>query len=196
MNARRDFLRTASAGLLVVSPETAFTYQANSTVEVGIVGCGGRGNWIAPFFPEFAGARVVALADVQRANLDSTAEKLKVAPERAYLGPDAFLKLAESKLDAVVIETPTIYHPEQGLAAVKAGKHVFMAKPVAVDVPGCRTVLESGELARKKNLSLWVDFQSRARDAYKETVERVRRGGDRHGAECAGQRGRPRDRLD
>ncbi|MCX7602681.1 MAG: Gfo/Idh/MocA family oxidoreductase [Bryobacteraceae bacterium] len=176
MKARREFLKTAPAGLLLVSSRTAFTYQANSTVEVGIVGCGGRGNWIAPFFPEFAGARVVALADVQRANLEATAEKLKVEPGRAYLGPDAYLRLAESKLDAVVIETPTIYHPEQGLAAVKAGKHVFMAKPVAVDVPGCRTVLESGELARQKKLSFWVDFQSRARDAYKETVERVRRG--------------------
>lgn len=176
MSARRDFLKTAPAGLLLVSPETAFTYQANSTVEVGIVGCGGRGNWIGPFFAEFAGARVVALADVQRANLESTAEKLKVEKSRAYLGPDAYRQLAESKLDAVVIETPTIYHAEQGLAAVKAGKHVFMAKPVAVDVPGCRTVLESGNLARKRGLSFWVDFQSRARDVYKETAERVRRG--------------------
>lgn len=176
MKARRDFLKAAPAGLLLVKPETAFRYQANSTVEVGIVGCGGRGNWIAPFFAEFAGARVVALADVQRANLEATAAKLNVEQGRAYLGPDAYLRLAESKLDAVVIETPTIYHPEQGLAAVKAGKHVFMAKPVAVDVPGCRTVLESGNLARQKKLSFWVDFQSRARDAYKEAVERVRRG--------------------
>jgi len=176
MNGRRDFLKAAPAGLLLVSPGTAFTYQANSTVEVGLIGCGGRGNWIAPFFPEFTGARIVALADVQRANLESTAEKLKVDPSRAWLGPDAYLRLAESKLDAVVIETPTIYHAEQGLAAVRAGKHVFMAKPVAVDVPGCRTVLESGHLARQKKLSFWVDFQSRARDAYKETVERVRRG--------------------
>ncbi|MGB9611711.1 MAG: Gfo/Idh/MocA family oxidoreductase, partial [Bryobacteraceae bacterium] len=119
MNGRRDFLRAAPAGLLLVSSRTAFTYQANSTVEVGLIGCGGRGNWIAPFFPEFTGARIVALADVQRANLESTAEKLKIEPGRAYLGPDAYLRLAESKLDAVVIETPTLYHPEQGLAAVR-----------------------------------------------------------------------------
>jgi len=176
MTARRDFLKSASAGLLVTTPSVALTYQANSTVEVGIIGCGGRGNWIAPFFPEFAGARVVALADVQRANLESTAEKLNVDRSRAYLGPEAYLELIHSRLDAVVIETPTIYHPPAGLAAVKAGKHVFMAKPVAVDVPGCRTVLESGNLARQKKLSFWVDFQSRARDAYRETVERVRRG--------------------
>ena len=176
MTARRDFLKSASAGLLVTKPSVALTYQANSTVEVGIIGCGGRGNWIAPFFPEFAGARVVALADVQRANLESTAGKLKIDRSRAYLGPEAYLELIHSPLDAVVIETPTIYHPPAGLAAVKAGKHVFMAKPVAVDVPGCRTVLESGNMARQKKLSFWVDFQSRARDAYKEAAGRVRRG--------------------
>ncbi|MCU0229119.1 MAG: twin-arginine translocation signal domain-containing protein, partial [Bryobacterales bacterium] len=76
---RRDFLKAAAAtGILVAKPQTVFGSQANSTVEVGIVGCGGRGNWIAPFFPEFAGARVVALADVIRTHLDGTREKLNV----------------------------------------------------------------------------------------------------------------------
>lgn len=176
MNPRRDFLKSASAGLMILKPETAFSYQANSTVEVGLVGCGGRGNWIGPFFPEFAGARMVALADVQQANLDATADKLKVEKSRAYIGPDAYKQLANSKLDAIVIETPTFYHPEIGEAAVAAGKHVYMAKPVAVDVPGCRTVLESGKRAREKKLSFWVDFQSRARDVYKECAQRIFRG--------------------
>ena len=61
--ARRRFLETAG-GVLLLRPQTVFGSQANSTVEVGLVGCGGRGNWIAPFFPEHAGARVVAVADV------------------------------------------------------------------------------------------------------------------------------------
>ncbi|MBI4892829.1 MAG: Gfo/Idh/MocA family oxidoreductase [Acidobacteria bacterium] len=176
MNERRDFLKAASAGLMILKPETAFSYQANSTVEVGVVGCGGRGNWIGPFFPEFAGARIVAAADVQQTSLSNTAEKWKVEKSRSYLGPDGYKQLANSKLDAVVIETPTFYHPEIGAAAVDAGKHVYMAKPIAVDVPGCRTVLESGDRARKKNLTFWVDFQSRARDVYKEAAERIHRG--------------------
>ena len=75
--ARRRFLQTAGSALLL-APRTVFGSQANSTVEVGLVGCGGRGNWIAPFFPEHAGARVVALADVIRSRLDSTREKLQV----------------------------------------------------------------------------------------------------------------------
>ena len=57
---RRSFLKAAAGGVLILKPETVFGSQANSTVEVGLVGCGGRGNWIAPFFPEFTGARIVA----------------------------------------------------------------------------------------------------------------------------------------
>ena len=173
---RRGFLKAAAAGVLVLKPETVFGTQANSTVEVGVVGCGGRGNWIGPFFPEFAGARVVALADVIKSNLESTQAKLNVESGRAYHGPDAYKELASSKLDAVVIETPTIFHPEQAEAAVDAGKHVFMAKPVAVDVPGCRKVLDAGKKAAARNLSYWVDFQTRARPVYQEAAARVHRG--------------------
>lgn len=176
-NPRRDFLKSAAgAGLLVLKPETVFGTQANSAVEVGIVGCGGRGNWIAPFFPEYTGARVVALADVMRQNLDTTGGKLNVDKSRLYYGPDAYKELAQSKVDAVVIETPPYYHPEQAAAAVDAGKHVYLAKPVAVDVPGCRTISESSKRASGKNLSFWVDFQSRAQPVFQEAAQRVHRG--------------------
>ncbi|MDX1978843.1 MAG: Gfo/Idh/MocA family oxidoreductase [Bryobacteraceae bacterium] len=173
---RRRFLGAAGAGLLILKPATAFSYAANSTVEVGLVGCGGRGNWIAPFFAEYAGARVVGVADVIRAHLDTTREKLKVEPSRAFYGPDAYRELAHSKLDAVVIETPPYFHPEQAVAAVEAGRHVFLAKPVAVDVPGCRTILEAGEKARKKGLSFLVDFQTRAQPVFQEAAQRILRG--------------------
>jgi predicted dehydrogenase len=172
--ARRGFLR-AAGGLMILKPATVFGSQANSTVEVGIVGCGGRGNWIAPFFPEFAGARIVALADVIRQHLDTTTAKLKVDAGRAYYGPDAYKELSSSRLDAVVIETPPYYHPEQARFAVDAGKHVFLAKPVAVDVPGCKSILESGKLAEGKR-SFWVDFQSRAQPVFQEAAARVHRG--------------------
>ncbi len=175
MNERRTFLTAVGAGFLM-KPETAFGSQANSTVEVGLVGCGGRGNWIGPFFPEYAGARVVALADVQKQNLTATAAAMKVDSSRTYHGPDAFKRLAESKVDAVIIETPTLFHPEIAEYAVKAGKHVFMAKPVSVDVPGCRTVLAAGQKAREKKLTYWVDFQTRSREVYQEVAQRVHRG--------------------
>ena len=176
VTSRRSFLSgTAGAGLLIVRPEVAFSYQANSTVEVGLVGCGNRGNWIAPFFVEYTGARVVALAEVVRENLDNTVGKLRVDPSRAYYGPDAYKELAASKLDAVIIETPPYFHPDQAMAAVDAGKHVYLAKPVAVDVPGCKSILESGRKA-KGRLSYLVDFQTRTRPAYQEAVARIHRG--------------------
>jgi predicted dehydrogenase len=175
-SGRRNFLKSAAVGVMILKPATAFGTQANSAVEVGLVGCGSRGNWITPFFIEYAGARVGAVADVIKANLDGTREKFKVDTSRAYYGPEAYKQLANSKLDAVVIETPTYFHPEQAAAAVEAGKHVFMAKPVAVDVPGCKSVIASGKQAQSKNLSFWVDFQTRVRDAYKEVATRVHRG--------------------
>jgi predicted dehydrogenase len=176
MSERRNFLKTAAGGLLILKPATVFGSQANSNVEVGLIGCGNRGNWIGPFFPEHTGARVVALADVVKSNLDSTAGKFKVDVSRAYYGPDAGKRLAQSSVDAVVIETPTYYHAEQALTAIEAGKHVYMAKPVAVDVPGCKSVLASGAKARDNKLSYWVDFQTRVRDVYRELATRVFRG--------------------
>jgi len=173
---RRAFLQAATGGVLVLKPETVFGTQANSAVEVGIVGCGGRGNWIGPFFPEYAGARIVALADVIRDHLDTTRQKFNVDASRAYYGPDAYKELAGSKLDAVIIETPPYFHPEQAAAAVDAGKHVFCAKPVAVDVPGCRSFQATGAKAAKAKLSFLADFQTRARTVYQEAVSRVHRG--------------------
>lgn len=173
--ARRRFLQT-TGGVLLLKPETVFGSQANSTVEIGLVGCGGRGNWIAPLFVEHAGARVVAVADVIQSRLETTRGKLQVGAGRAYWGPEAHRELAQSKLDAVVIETPPYYHPEHAAAAVEAGKHVFCAKPVAVDVPDSKSFLATGQKAQSKGLSFWVDFQSRARPVFQEAVTRMQRG--------------------
>jgi predicted dehydrogenase len=76
----------------------------------------------------------------------------------------------------VVIETPPYFHPEQAMAAVDAGKHVFLAKPVAVDVPGCRQILAAGAKAKQKGLSFLVDFQTRAQPVFQEAAARVQRG--------------------
>ena len=173
---RRQFVNQASSGLLLVPPGVAFGYQANSTVEFGLLGCGNRGSWIAPMFIEHTGARLVAAADVVRANLDGVSQKYKVAGGRTYHGPDAYRELAESKVDAVVIETPPYYHPLHAKTAVAAGKHVYLAKPVAVDVPGCRDVTSAGRAAESRGLSFWIDFQMRAQESFQEAAARVHRG--------------------
>ena len=76
----------------------------------------------------------------------------------------------------MVIESPPCFHPEQAAAAVDAGKHVYLAKPMAVDVPGCMTIAEAGKKATAKNLVYLIDFQTRANDLYIETLRRVHQG--------------------
>ncbi len=173
---RRDFVKSATGGLLILNSKTAFGSEANSAVELGLIGCGGRGNWISPFFPEYTGARVVAVADVIKDHLDATRPKFDVDPSRAYYGPDAYKELSHSKLDGVIIETPPLFHPEEAAEAVKAGKHVYCAKPIAVDVPGCLSFKSTGQLAATKNLSFWVDFQTRAQEVFQEVARRVHAG--------------------
>ena len=87
-SVRRRFLQTAAAGsgLLLLKPETVFSYQANSSVEIGLIGCGGRATGSVRFSPNNAGARIVALADVIRGHLDTTASKFKVEGSRGGPG--------------------------------------------------------------------------------------------------------------
>ncbi|HYO81030.1 MAG TPA: Gfo/Idh/MocA family oxidoreductase [Bryobacteraceae bacterium] len=174
MGERRDFL-TRSAGLLLLRPDTAFGTQANSAVEIGIVGAGSRGTWIADHFIEHTGARVIAVAEPFDDRRSEAVSKYKLDPARAYKGRDGHKELAASKLDAVVIESPPYFHPEQAEAAVAAGKHVFLAKPVAVDVDGCRRIAAAGARAVGK-LSFLVDFQTRARPVFQEAANRVHKG--------------------
>ena len=84
--------------------------------------------------------------------------------------------MLQQKLDAIVVESPPYFHPEHAAAGVAAGKHVYLAKPIAVDVPGCKTVEESGKTATSKGLCFLVDFQTRADQFYIEALRRVHAG--------------------
>ena len=174
---RRDFLRAAAStgGVLLLQPRTVFGAAANSALEIGIIGCGGRGNWIGGHFKEYTGARIVALADAFADRLESTAAKFNVESARRFSGLDAYKRLLDLKLDAVAIESPPYFHPEHAAAAVAAGRHVYLAKPVAVDVPGCQTIENLGEKVNGR-LSFLVDFQTRARPVFQEAQQRIRAG--------------------
>src|SRR5689334_22541617 len=99
LTGRRGFLRTASTGggLLLLKPQTVFRTPANSAVEIGIIGCGGRGNWIGGHFKEHTGARIVSLADVFRDRLESTAAKFGVEAARQFQGLDGYKRLLNGK---------------------------------------------------------------------------------------------------
>jgi myo-inositol 2-dehydrogenase/D-chiro-inositol 1-dehydrogenase len=176
--SRRAFLTTAAAigGPLLVSPGTAFGAEANSRITLGAIGCGGRGTWIAELFQKHGGYEVRVAADYFPDRVDAFGEKLQVPAERRYPGLRGYRRVLESDIDAVVIESPPSFHPRHARDAVDAGKHVFLAKPVAVDVPGCRTVEESGRTATEKKRAFLVDFQTRTDPFYREAVKRAQYG--------------------
>ncbi|MGA2749948.1 MAG: Gfo/Idh/MocA family oxidoreductase [Verrucomicrobiota bacterium] len=176
---RRRFLAGAGASaisLTVLNPELVGAAEANSKLDLGLIGCGNRGTWIADLFQKHGGYNIAALADYFPDKTEAAGQKLGVPAARRFTGLSCYRKLLECKLDAVAIESPPYFHPAQAAAAVEAGKHVYLAKPIAVDVPGCQTVAQSGRRASESKLVFLVDFQTRATAAYQEVVRRVRAG--------------------
>ncbi len=177
--SRRGFMAGAGAaavGLTVVRPESVRGYTANAKVDLGIIGCGGRGTWITNLFKEHGGYNIVACADYFQDRIDALGDKFAVPAERRFSGLAGYRRMLEGKLDAVAIESPPYFHPEQAAAGVEAGRHVYVAKPIAVDVPGCKTIGQSGAKATEKKLCLLVDFQTRANEFYIEALKRVHAG--------------------
>jgi myo-inositol 2-dehydrogenase / D-chiro-inositol 1-dehydrogenase len=185
---RRKFIGVAAgtAGAMLIKPSLVRGTAANSTVRVGLLGCGGRGTEDASNLVDTGGARVVALADMFQDQLDAARakfDKLQAAKGYAaldaaqlFVGPQAYEKIVASKeVDAVVIATPPYYHPHHLEAVVAAGKHVYLEKPVAVDVPGAMKVVEIGKRAEGK-LSLDVGFQIRDCPPFVEMVRRIHGG--------------------
>ena len=176
---RRRFLAGTGASLAaftVVSPRLVTGTEANSKIDFGLIGCGGRGRWIADLFQKHGGYNVVALADYFPDRVNSAGDQFKVPAAMRFTGLSAYEKLLNQKLDAVAIETPPYFHPGHAAAAVEAGKHVYLAKPIAVDVPGCLTVQESGRKATARKLCFLVDFQTRANKLYQESIQRIHAG--------------------
>jgi len=185
---RRDFMTTAAgaAGLMIMNSRLVRGTDANSTVRVGLLGCGGRGTADATDLVETGGARVVALADLFQDQLDAAkdnfdklaASKGHAAIDRSqmFVGPNAYHEIANSKeVDAIVITSPPYFHPQHLQAVVEAGKHAYCEKPVAVDVPGTKQVLEAGKHAEGR-LSLDVGFQIRNATPFVELVKRIHGG--------------------
>ena len=176
---RREFIAStgaAAVGFSIVKPGQVRGTEANSKIELGLIGCGGRGTWIAGLFREHGGYQFVAAADYFQDRIDAFQKDFGMDPKRGYTGLSGYQKLLESGVDAIVIESPPYFHPIQAAAGVDAGVHVYLAKPIAVDVPGCLTVEQSGKKASEKGLCFLVDFQTRAHEYYQEAVKRVQYG--------------------
>ena len=182
---RRGFLTTATAGTLTLlargataapKDKPAAPARYEKIIKLGVIGCGGRGKFVARLFAKHGGYKIVACADYFQDRADELGKLYGVPDDRRYDGLNCYKKLLAGDVDAVAIESPPYFHPSQAAAAVDAGKHVFVAKPIAVDVPGCQSIADSGRKATAKKQVFLVDFQTRANELYQEAVKRVQNG--------------------
>ncbi len=195
---RRDFLKTSSivagSALAGMTATSRFAHAASSDeIKVALVGCGGRGSGAASdMLASSHPVKIFAMGDLFEDRLTSSLNGLKkshsakvdVPKERQFVGFDAFQKAIDSGVDVVILATPPGFRPMQFEAAVKAGKHVFMEKPVATDAAGVRKVLAAAKEAKEKKLGVGVGLQRRHQQAYIETIARLQDGaiGDIHTA--------------
>jgi myo-inositol 2-dehydrogenase / D-chiro-inositol 1-dehydrogenase len=184
---RREFVKMGAAcGLLLLKPRTAFSYQANSAVRLGLLGCGNRGTTVATSFSHSTTAQVVALADIfpdklaaGRSHFDQLNAGLSRSPiddKLLFHGPHAFEQLAASKdVDLIQISTPPFFHVQHLEAAVAAGKHVYCEKPVGVDVAQAKQALEIAKRV-KSTQSVDVGFQCRNAPPIAAIAEKIKTG--------------------
>jgi myo-inositol 2-dehydrogenase / D-chiro-inositol 1-dehydrogenase len=184
---RREFIKAsaaAAAGLILVKPQSVHGTPANDALRLGIIGCGGRGNYVGKELVQ-NGAQVVALHDLFDDRLAETRDRFdkladekglaKIDPSMLFKGPEAYQKLLAAPVDVVLITSPPFFHPDHFAAAVAAGKHVYLEKPVATDVYGARRIEKTGRAGAGK-VSMAVGFQAHYAPAYQEMVRRIHAG--------------------
>ena len=177
--SRREFVAVAGAAGLAAVAAPVFAQQtppAGAKIKLGVIGCGGRGKFMTDLFQKHGGYEIVALADYFQDRVDEAGERFGVPSARRFTGLSGYKRVLEAKPDAVAVMTPPFFHPEQAAAAVDAGCHVYVAKPVAVDVPGCQSIEASGKKATANKRCFRVDFQTRMQPFYQEAVRLVHQG--------------------
>ena len=196
---RRTFIKASSlatGGLILPNWLQAQAHISGSdAIKIGVVGCGGRGTEaVVQALSTAQNVQLVALGDVFRDRLDSclkkvrdkqyknaagesitSAECVEVPEEHKFTGFDAYQKVIPL-VDVVILTTPPGFRPLHFEAAVAAGKHVFMEKPVATDAPGVRRVLAAAEEAKRKQLNVVVGLQRHYQTKYQEWVRRMHEG--------------------
>ncbi|MCC7434070.1 MAG: Gfo/Idh/MocA family oxidoreductase [Methanoregulaceae archaeon] len=183
--SRRDVLRTGGvAAATILLPNGVFA-QGKDQIKVGVIGCGGRGTDAAINCADAESSVVIwAMADVFKDRLESSSGTLKdrlkdrfqVTADRTFAGFDAYEKLLQTGVDVVILTSPPGFRPAHLKAAVAAGKHIFTEKPIAVDGPGVRTVIEAANAAKAKGLAIVAGTQRRHDVAYREAMARIHDG--------------------
>ncbi|RKY07438.1 MAG: gfo/Idh/MocA family oxidoreductase [Planctomycetota bacterium] len=185
--SRRDFVKTgAVVSTAAMLSRTGGVFAAGSDkIRVGLIGCGGRGTGAAmDCVRSSANVEIVAMGDLFGDRLDSSLarlsrkvdDKVSVTKEASFTGFDAYKKVIACNIDMVILATPPHFRPMHLKAAIEAGKHVFMEKPVAVDPVGIRSIIASSELAKEKGLAIVAGTQRRHQNHYREILKRIHDG--------------------
>lgn len=189
--SRRDFIKKTSSAAAATSllaglnaVQAAHT-SYDETIRLGMIGCGGRCTGAAAQAMNTEGpTKLIAMCDAFEDRLQGSLktlqrqhkDKVDVPAENQFVGFEGYKKLLATDIDVVLIATPPGFRPVHVEAAVKAGKHIFAEKPVAVDAAGVRRFLAAVEESKKKNLLLQIGLQRRHERAYMETIKRLHDG--------------------
>ena len=146
-------------------------------IKLGLVGCGGRGSWIAKLFQKHGGYEIHAVADYFQDAADRCGDALGVDQRRRFSGLSGYKKVIESGAEAVAVIVVPCFAVEHVSAAAEAGLHVYAAKPTAIDVPSCRRVEAAGKLATEKQRVFFVDYQMHTDPVIIQVAELFRQGG-------------------
>lgn len=187
---RRTFLKTSAAAVAATTLAGSFAapraHAAGSDVlKVALIGCGGRGSGAAVnAMNAEANVKLTVLADAFPDQIEAAKKNLSanvgakyaVTDEMCFTGFDAYKQVMATDVDVVLLCTPPHFRPMQLKAAIDAGKHVFCEKPVAVDAPGVRSVLETAAKAKEKNLSIVSGLCWRYDLGVRDTMKQIQDG--------------------
>ena len=188
--SRRDFLKTsatAAAGVAMASAIASRAYAAGDDVlRIGLIGCGGRGTGAAAqALNADKNLKLIAMGDAFKDRLEGSLATLKkqaigskidIDEAHKFTGFDAYQKVIDCGVDVVLLCSPPHFRAAHLKYAIAAGKHVFAEKPVAVDAPGVRSVMETCEEAKKKNLAIVSGLCWRYHNPKRETMAKVHDG--------------------
>jgi len=184
----KDTGRFAATTALAAGYLPAVHAGGDETIQVALVGCGGRGGGAAvnALSVKRGPMKLVAMADVFEQRLKSSydaltqvvADRIDVPQERKFIGFDAYRRAMDCLRpgDVVIFATPPAFRWVHFSYAIEKGLHVFMEKPVTVDGPTSRRMLELAVQASAKRLKVGVGLMSRHSRAFQELVQRVRDG--------------------
>jgi myo-inositol 2-dehydrogenase/D-chiro-inositol 1-dehydrogenase len=184
--SRRDALKAAGiiGGAVAAMPAVHGQTPSTDLIRIGLIGAGGRGTGALQQTLSVPGSNVklTAIADVfddrikgSLKAVESMKEKIDCPEDRQFKGLDGYQKVLEHS-DLVILSTPPAFRPFHFEAAVKAGKHVFMEKPVCVDAFGARLCLKAAKMADERKLKVVVGLQRHYEDCYRQAIARVRDG--------------------